>query len=146
MTREQYIVEKLTEELTPINVEDETKNMLDQVYDFRCVGGPFQYLYAGDVLEHYDHCAFREEVNNYIDAKLRDGSWIEYEGGYWSSDAKYIIRDHQEAIKNCDPFYVGEGEHRGWFYHDEEAFAQGPFCDPYDCYEHAVSVGGGVCH
>jgi hypothetical protein len=139
MTREQYIEEKLGEEFTAIDTEEETKDMLDETYSFKKLGGPFQYMSAGEVLAHYDHTSFREELNNYIDFKVRDGDWIEYQQGLWPRDAYSAISSYNEALEHCDPFHVADGEHPGWYYYDDMALIQGPFVEPYDCYEYAVN-------
>lgn len=139
MTREQYITEKLGDEFTQIDVEEETRDMLDQAYSFSRIGGPFHYLSAGDVLERYDYYAFREELNNYIDRMVKAGEWIEYQQAFWPSTSNEAILFYQDALKHCDPFHVEDGEHPGWYYYDDMASMQGPFCDPYDCYEYAVN-------
>ena len=53
MTREQYIEVRVYDEHLSIEIEDATKEMLSDTYSLHCVGGPFKYLPAGDVLfEH----------------------------------------------------------------------------------------------
>lgn len=139
MTREQYIQEKLGDEFTIINPEKAAKDMLDDTYSFKQVGGPFQSMSVGDVLAHYDPISFREELNNFIDYKVKCQQWIEYGQALWPRDARSAINSYEEAIKHCDPFHVSDGEQPGWYYYDDMASMQGPFVEPYDCYEYAVT-------
>lgn len=138
MKIEEYIIEKLSEEFNCIDIEEETKDMLDETYSFANIGGPFQYMSAGDVLEQYDHVAFREEVNNYLDLQVQDNNWVEYNDRYWHIDAKHALEEYRDILKDCDPFHVSDGKHPGWYYYDKMAFVQGPFNEPYDCYNHAI--------
>ena len=138
MTREQYIESRVYDEHEYIEVEDATIEVLNDTYDFHPVGGPFAYMQAGVVLKEYDYNAFREECNNYQDAMIRDGSWIEYDDNCWLPEVRQFIDDIQDAIENVDPFEVNDPDHHpGWYYHDDMALCQGPFESAEACYDHA---------
>lgn len=140
MTREQYIESRVYGEHEYIDVVEATIEMLNNLYSFEQVGGPFANMSAGDLLKDYDLCAFREEVNNYQDAMLRDGNWIEYDEDCWLPEVQKFIDDISDAIKDVDPFKVTGIEQPGWYYHDDMAMAQGPFESAEACYDHACSV------
>lgn len=140
MTREQYIEAKVYDEHEYIDIEEATIEMLDDDYNFKSLGGPFTYMSAGHVLKDYDPCAFREQVNNYQDRMIRDCYWIEYDDNCWLPEAKELIDHITDAIKDVDPFQVTGVEHPGWYYHDDMAFAQGPFDSAEACYDHACSA------
>jgi hypothetical protein len=140
MTHKEYILTKLEEEFRQLDVDEETKEMLDECYPFSCVGGPFTYLSAGDVLYKMHGQSFRDEMIMLIDRMVKDKRWFEFHNTYWDIEAKAAAESYAAAIACCDPFCVSDGDHPGWYYYDEEAFAQGPFCDPYDCYEHRLDL------
>jgi len=137
MTREEYIESRVYDEHEYIDVEEATKEWLDNIYSFKCVGGPFQFMSPSDVLFNYDNTSFREELNNYVDIMVRSYDWIEYDDNYWLPEAQKLIDDISDAIKDVDPFLVEDGEHRGWYYYDDMAMDRGPFTSPEDCYDHA---------
>jgi hypothetical protein len=137
MTREQYIEARVYDEHEYIDIEEATIEMLNDSYSFKQIGGPFAYMSAGDVLKDYDYTAFREEVNNYQDYMIRDGNWIEYDDNCWIPLVQKSIDYINDCIKNVDPFQVTGVEHPGWYYHDDMAFAQGPFESAEACYDHA---------
>jgi len=137
MRREQYILDRVYDENDSIEIEEATIEMLNQTYNLSQVGGPFTYMLAGVVLKEYDDAAFREEANNYQDAMIRDGSWIEYGQACWLPEAKKLIDYITSSIKDVDPFQVTGVEHPGWYYHDDMAMAQGPFDSAEACYNHA---------
>jgi hypothetical protein len=137
MTREQYIEARVYDEHEYIDIEEATIEMLDDDYNFKSLGGPFTYMSAGHVLKDYDPCAFREQVNNYQDRMIRDCYWIEYDDHCWLPEAQEFIDNISDAIKDVDPFQVTGVEHPGWYYHDDMAFAQGPFESAEACYDHA---------
>ena len=140
MTREQYIEARVYDEHEYIDIEEATIEMLNDSYSFEKVGGPFAHMSAGDVLKDYDPCAFRQEVCNYQDYMIRTDMWIEYDDNCWLPEAKELIDHITDAIKNVDPFQVTGIEHPGWYYHDDMAFAQGPFESAEACYDHACSA------
>ena len=138
MTREQYIESRVYDEHEYIEVEEATIEMLDDDYNFKCLGGPFTYMSAGHVLKDYDPCAFREQVNNYQDRMIRDCYWIEYDDNCWLPEVQKFIDDITDAITNVDPFQVDDPDHHpGWYYYDDMALCQGPFADAEACYNHA---------
>jgi hypothetical protein len=137
MKREHYIESRVYDEYEYIDIEDATKKMLSDTYSFHCVGGPFKYLSAGDVLFDYNHVAFREECNNFADHMVRNGDWIYYDNEYWPSDAQKLIDEITERIKDVDPFECTGIEHPGWYYYDSRVFEQGPFESAEACYDHA---------
>lgn len=137
MTQSEYIKLKVYDNYTYIDVEEETKEMLNNNYDFTSVGGPFRYMMAGDVLEDCDLTAFRQEVLNYRDYMVRDRNWIEWDDAFWLPEVQKFIDEIAESIKDVDPFEATGVDHPGWYYYDEKAFAQGPFPSPEACYNHA---------
>lgn len=137
MTREEYIESRVYDEHEYIDVEEATIDMLDDDYNFKTLGGPFQFMSAGHVLKEYDYAAFREMLNNFQDHMIRDGYWVEYDNECWLPEVKELIDHIKNAIKDVDPFHVDEGEHRGWYYYDDMAMWQGPFNSPEDCYDQA---------
>lgn len=138
MKIDEYIADKLNEEFESINIEEATKDMLDECHSFADVGGPFTHMSAGHVLEHYDHCAFRQEVNNYVDLMVSDKHWFEFHGAYYGRSAERVVDEYRLALQHCDPFQVTGVEHPGWYYYDKMSFSQGPFNSPSDCYDHAI--------
>jgi hypothetical protein len=138
MKIDDYIIDKLNEEFESIDIEEATKDMLDESYPFINLGGPFTYMSAGHVLEHYDHSAFREEVNNYTDLMVRDGLWYEFQNNYWGKSAERVADEYRLALQHCDPFQVTGVEHPGWYYYDKMSFSHGPFNAPDECYDHAL--------
>jgi hypothetical protein len=143
MTREQYIESRVYDEHEYIEVEEATIEMLNNSYSFEQVGGPFAHMSAGDVLKDYDPCSFREELNNYQDAMIRDGNWIEYDDNCWLPEVQKFIDDITDAIniKYVDPFRVDDPDHHpGWYYYDDMALCQGPFESAKACYDDACSA------
>jgi len=140
MTREQYIESRVYDEHEYIDIEEATIEMLDDDYNFKSLGGPFTYMSAGHVLKDYDPCAFREQVNNYQDRMIRDCYWIEYDDNCWLPEVAKLIAGIKYSIMDVDPFQVTGVEHPGWYYHDDMAFAQGPFESAEACYDHACSA------
>ena len=137
MTREQYIEVRVYDEHYSIELEDATKEMLSDTYSLHCVGGPFKYLPAGDVLFDYDYTAFREECNNFADRMIRNGDWIYYDDNYWRSEAQKFIDEITSSIKDVDPIECTGIEHPGFYYFDSESISQGPFESAEACYNHA---------
>jgi hypothetical protein len=137
MRREQYILDRVYDEHDSIEIEEATIEMLNQTYNFSPLGGPFTYMLAGVVLKEYDDAAFREEVNNYQDAMIRDGSWIEYGQACWLPEAKKLIDYITSSIKDVDPIECTGIEHPGFYYFDSESISQGPFESAEACYNHA---------
>ena len=137
MRREQYILDRVYDENDSIEIEEATIEMLNQTYNLSQVGGPFTYMLAGVVLKEYDDAAFREEVNNYQDAMIRDGSWIEYGQACWLPEAKKLIDYITSSIKDVDPIECTGIEHPGFYYFDSKAIYQGPYESAEACYDHA---------
>ena len=137
MTREQYIESRVYDEHEYIDVEEATMQWLDELYSFKCVGGPFQFMSPSDVLLNYDSAAFTEELNNYVDIMVRSGDWIEYDDNLWLPEVKKLIDEITSSIKNVDPFHCAGIFSDGWYYYDDMAMSQGPFNSPEDCYNHA---------
>ena len=137
MTREQYIEVRVYDEHDSIELEDATKEMLSDTYSLDCVGGPFKYLPAGDVLFDYDYTAFREECNNFADRMIRNGDWIYYDDNYWGSEVSKFIVEIISSIKDVDPIECTGIEHPGFYYFDSKAIYQGPYESAEACYDHA---------
>ena len=137
MTREQYIEVRVHDEHLSIEIEDATKEMLSDTYSLHCVGGPFKYLPAGDVLFDYDYTAFREECNNFADRMITNGDWVYYDDNYWGSEVQKFIDEITSSIKDVDPIECTGIEYPGFYYFDSKAISQGPYESAEACYDHA---------
>lgn len=68
-TAVQKMIDHVKAGCTPIDREQRFRDMLNEVYSFDCVGGPFAYMDPAKVLEEMDPTAFRCGVNDYIDGE-----------------------------------------------------------------------------
>lgn len=94
------IEERVADELQPMDMEAQYREMLDDCYSFDSVGGPFAHMSPSRVLEEVDPVAFRCGFNDWIDAEL--GETIEEIGGeYYDKreveDLKKTLEEEQEA-------------------------------------------------
>lgn len=64
----QPMLDHIVEECTAIDCDEVFDQMLDEVYDFSEVGGPFEYMQASRVLAGVDPIAYRCGCNDYIDS------------------------------------------------------------------------------
>lgn len=94
---ENKVVERVKDELSPVDVEQRFDDMLDECYSFDSVGGPFESMLPSRVLKECDETAYRCGVNDYADSLSKD-SEIEYIAEDWY-DTKEVqdIRDEVEA-------------------------------------------------
>lgn len=53
------LIEHVTDELTPTDVEQRFDDMLDEIYSFEQVGGPFAHMIPSRVLQEVDPTAYR---------------------------------------------------------------------------------------
>jgi hypothetical protein len=88
------LAELVKEELTPIDREQRFRDVLDECYSFKDVGGPFAHMSPSAVLEEMDPIAFRCGVNDYLDDENVD----EYEGDgeSYEHDELQALRDQAE--------------------------------------------------
>lgn len=89
--------ERVRGELSTVDVESRFDEMLDELYSFESVGGPFAHMQPSRVLRECDSTAHRCGVNDYADSLSKDGE-IEYICEDWYN-AKEVqdIRDEVEA-------------------------------------------------
>lgn len=53
----------------PRNMDAAYREMLDEIYSFKAVGGPFKYMQPSSVLENEDPTAFRCGFNDWLDSE-----------------------------------------------------------------------------
>jgi len=63
------LIDHIKANCTPIDREARFDQMLDEVYDFKSVGGPFTYMVPSQVLKEMDPTAYRCGVNDYMDGE-----------------------------------------------------------------------------
>lgn len=85
------IAERVKADGTPIDREARFSDMIDELYSFDSVGGPFACMTPSKVLLEMDPVAFRCGVNDYEDSE----GWIEIDGEYY---------DRKEVGAVCDDF------------------------------------------
>jgi len=56
---ERRLVARVAEELSPVDVAQRVRDMLDERYSFDAVGGPFEHMQPSRVLEKMEPTAFR---------------------------------------------------------------------------------------
>ena len=64
----QPMLDHIVEECTFIDCDEVFDSMLDELYDFKAVGGPFEYMLPSRVLREMDPTAYRCGRNDYIDS------------------------------------------------------------------------------
>lgn len=69
-------------ECNRIDRESRFDDMLDEIYSFDQVGGPFAHMSPSRVLKEVDPIAYRCGVNDYEDGQ----GWIEIAGDYYEQD------------------------------------------------------------
>jgi len=89
--------EAIRESCTPIDREQRFRDMLDECYSFKGVGGPFEYLLPSRVLEEMDPTAFRCGVSDYEDSE----DWVEIDDCYYArSDVEGAREDFIAELEN----------------------------------------------
>jgi len=87
---------RVKEELTAIDTETLYRSMLDEVYSFASVGGPFESMSPARVLEEVDPVAYRCGKNDWEDGESR-GQWEEIDGDYYDRSEVEAIREEVQA-------------------------------------------------
>jgi hypothetical protein len=64
----QPMLDHIVEECTFIDCDEVFDQMLDEIYDFKAVGGPFADMLPSRVLREIDPIAYRCGINDYIDS------------------------------------------------------------------------------
>lgn len=91
---EQTINDRVTNELTPVDMKRRLDNWLDEVFDFGVVGGPFAYMQPSRVLREMDPIAYRCAV---ADLNYESENVVEINGDLYDVDEVQKIRDEVEA-------------------------------------------------
>lgn len=94
------IIDKLkahiVDECKTIDREARFDDMLDEIYSFEKVGGPFEHMSPSRVLKEVDPVAYRCGVNDYEDGE----EWIEIGGDYYEQDDTEKAR--QEFVEELE--------------------------------------------
>lgn len=90
------MIDYITEELSPVDVEARYCEFLDEMYSFRSVGGPFEYLLPSKVLEEMSPTDFRCGVADFTDSE----DLYEIGGDYYD----------RQAVDNCREEYISNLE------------------------------------
>ena len=90
-TVEERMIEAIKRgELSAPDRDQKFRDMIDECYSFKLVGGIFATMQPSRVLEEMDPIAFRCGVNDYEDS---DDSLEEFEGDYYDKDKLDELRD-----------------------------------------------------
>lgn len=98
---ENKVIERVKEELSPVDIEESFADTLDECYSFEKVGGPFEHMSPSRVLKEIDPTAFRCGVNDYADSLSKDDV-IEYIAEDWY-DAIEVQKIRDEVLLCCLP-------------------------------------------
>lgn len=91
------ITEKVREDHRPVDSDARYRAMLDEVYDFSSVGGPFSHMLASRVLEEMDPTAYRCGKNDWMDGEdIREFDGSEWDGSDLD-EAKEEVEDDLES-------------------------------------------------
>lgn len=71
----------ITDNCNAIDADARYREMLDECYSFKSVGGIFANMLPSRVLEECDPIAFRCGFNDYLDGE----EWVEIDGEYYES-------------------------------------------------------------
>jgi hypothetical protein len=82
-------------ELGKIDAEEQCRDMLDEIYSFKSVGGIFAGMSPARVLEEVDPTAYRCGFNDWADSE-RD-RLTEIDGDHYDADEVQAIRNEVEA-------------------------------------------------
>lgn len=84
MTTQSGIITELnnhiSDECKRIDLEERFDEMLDEIYSFDAVGGPFASMSPSRVLKEVDPIAYRCGVNDYENSE----EWVEIDGDYYN--------------------------------------------------------------
>lgn len=105
---EETLIQRIGEELEPVDMEQRVRDMLDECYGdaFRNLGGPFTHMIPSRILELDDPVAFRCMVADEGDAD----DLAEFNGEYYDKKA---FEDLKEEIE--DEVDTGIDEDPKWF-------------------------------
>ncbi len=78
-----------------VDMEQRFRDMLDECYSFKAVGGPFAYMSPSKVLEEMDPTAFRCGVNDYADGESDE--IVELSSGYYRIEDCKEVQDEIAA-------------------------------------------------
>lgn len=92
---DRLVAERVKAELDSLDTEESYRDMLDECYSFKAVGGIFAAMSPANVLEEVDPVAYRCGLNDYEDS-LTD-SYTEIDEEYYSTDEVDAIREEVEA-------------------------------------------------
>lgn len=79
---------RIAEEKIPVDLEERFRNLLDELYSFDAIGGPFSGMSPSRVLEEVDPVAFRVGVSEY-DAS----EFVEVDGEHYETASAENVRD-----------------------------------------------------
>lgn len=80
-------------ELTALDAEERFREMVDELYDFEAIGGPFGHMQASRVLEEMDPIAFRVGVSEIFDG---DDNTEEVNGEYYDAREVADLKERYE--------------------------------------------------
>lgn len=92
----QELIDHITSECTKVDREAAFDAMLDEVYSFEKVGGPFEYMSPSRVLQECDPTAYRCGVNDWADSE----PWSEVDGDtYADEDIEKAREEFLDSMK-----------------------------------------------
>ena len=83
------LIKHVTDDLSPVDVEKRYDEMLDEIYSFEKVGGPFAHMSPSRVLQEVDPIAYRCGLS---DMDMSDECY-EIDGDHYPQDAVNEARD-----------------------------------------------------
>lgn len=88
-------IDAIRESLTPVDVEQAYRDMLDEVFSFESVGRAFAHMSPADVLLSQDPIAYHCGRHDYMDRKSRD-EWVEVQDDtteeyYWQNEVRELL-------------------------------------------------------
>lgn len=97
LTKEQE--EKIKEEISPVDADEQYKQMIDECYSFSRVGGPFEYMSPAKVLEDMDPTAYRCGFNDWTDSEIANGRLVQIGEDYFDADEAEEVLDAMDDAK-----------------------------------------------
>ena len=88
--------QKIADDLDTIDRESRFDEMMNELYSFDAIGGPFQHMEPARVLKEIDPVAYRCGVNDYADGE----EWIEVAGENY--DAGEVDEKRDELIEELE--------------------------------------------
>ena len=88
--------QKIADDLDTIDRESRFDEMMNELYSFDAIGGPFQHMEPARVLKEIDPVAYRCGVNDYADGE----NWIEVAGENY--DGKEVEGKRDELIEELE--------------------------------------------